>query len=221
MSESIATSPTPLQKGSRLKFEDRKRLILEAAAELFAERGFDLSTPDLARRMNVTQSLLYRYYDDKQQLLRAAFHHVSPDDAFYEEQIRQLCDRSLSLRLRLMRFYLAYSEITWSYLRVRIHMWVNLLEPEWNLPYYNRLQDIIYPTIGRELRAAFAPDGDEEPQDSDLELARSLHGAMYHMAAIRRWLHPEQNRRPDIMRSVDLLTTVFLDGAASTYQPQQ
>ncbi len=51
-------------------FEQQRAMILQAAAELFASRGYpDASMATLARACHVSKPLLYHYYRDKQQLL--------------------------------------------------------------------------------------------------------------------------------------------------------
>lgn len=51
---------------------ERRRQILDAARVLFAERGFHATTTrDLAAAADINDALLYRYFPDKQAILRA------------------------------------------------------------------------------------------------------------------------------------------------------
>src|SRR5690348_10594119 len=57
----------------RLAPDDRRRLILDRAVELFAEHGYDeLSMAAFARAAGISKPLLYHYFRSKQALFRAA-----------------------------------------------------------------------------------------------------------------------------------------------------
>ena len=54
-----------------------RRDLLDAAREVFAERGFaDASMEEIAERAGVTRGPLYHYFDDKQDLFRAVYAEV-------------------------------------------------------------------------------------------------------------------------------------------------
>jgi AcrR family transcriptional regulator len=59
-------------------FEDRRAAIVEHAARLFAERGFlGASIADLAQACETSKSLIYHYYDSKEDILFDVMHsHV-------------------------------------------------------------------------------------------------------------------------------------------------
>jgi len=53
----------------RLKAPERRRHILETATQLFAERGYHgLTTKDLARRLGITEPVLYQHFTSKETL---------------------------------------------------------------------------------------------------------------------------------------------------------
>lgn len=53
----------------RLKGPERRRHILETATALFAERGYHgLTTKDLARRLGITEPVLYQHFTSKETL---------------------------------------------------------------------------------------------------------------------------------------------------------
>ena len=59
-------APRPVRaKQRRLSPDDRRREFVAKATEFFAEEGFGGGTRDLARRLGVTQPLLYRYFPSK------------------------------------------------------------------------------------------------------------------------------------------------------------
>jgi AcrR family transcriptional regulator len=67
----------------RLTAEERRAAILEAAAPLFAERGFHgIRTAELARAAGVSEALLYKHFPSKEELyaaLRERVHAASAD----------------------------------------------------------------------------------------------------------------------------------------------
>jgi AcrR family transcriptional regulator len=53
---------------------DRKKQILAAAVEVFAERGFHRTrVSDIAKRAGVAYGLIYHYFDSKDAVLNAVF----------------------------------------------------------------------------------------------------------------------------------------------------
>ena len=63
-------------RSQRLAPDDRKRQILRAAVQYFAEVGFGGGTRELARRLQVTQPLIYRYFPSKEDLIQAVYQEV-------------------------------------------------------------------------------------------------------------------------------------------------
>ena len=53
-------SPAVRTKQKRLSPEDRRKEFIRKATEFFADEGFNGGTRELARRLGVTQPLLYR-----------------------------------------------------------------------------------------------------------------------------------------------------------------
>ena len=59
-----------MPRGKAATFELQRASILQAAAELFAARGFaSASMAELAEACGVSKPLLYHYYRDKEQIL--------------------------------------------------------------------------------------------------------------------------------------------------------
>ena len=53
---------------------ERRRQILEAAIEVFAEKGFHASrVSDIARKAGVAYGLVYHYFRNKEEILRTIF----------------------------------------------------------------------------------------------------------------------------------------------------
>lgn len=58
------------EKKKRLSAEKRKDMILNAACNLFAEKGYEnTSTKQLAMAANCSEALLYKYFDSKQAIM--------------------------------------------------------------------------------------------------------------------------------------------------------
>src|SRR5436853_7251488 len=71
-------------KRTRLKGEERRALILEAARRVFLEAGFaGARTRRIAEEAGVTEALLYRFYPSKSAIFQAAVHE--PLERFVDE----------------------------------------------------------------------------------------------------------------------------------------
>ncbi len=66
-----ATAPQTAPPRKRMASEERRQEFLTKAIEFFAQEGFESSTRELARRLGVTQPLLYRYFPSKSDLISA------------------------------------------------------------------------------------------------------------------------------------------------------
>lgn len=90
---------------------DKRNMILRAALELFAEHGFHGSpTSLLARRAGVGVGTIYRYFKDKDELIRELYHEVrkQAQAEIYADAspARPLRERYMSAMTRLLRFFL-------------------------------------------------------------------------------------------------------------------
>src|SRR5579863_2234614 len=100
-------------KQKRLSPDDRRKEFVAKATEFFSEEGFGGGTRALARRLGVTQPLLYRYFPSKDDLIKEVYRtvYLEPMDSGWE---KLLADRSRPLRDRLKEFYDAYTKVTFS-----------------------------------------------------------------------------------------------------------
>jgi len=81
---------------------DKKQRIMEVAARLFADKGFDgVSVREIAEEADVTKPVIYYYFKNKQDLFQSlldtAFAHVS---TMHEEIYRE--DRPVGEKLRML-----------------------------------------------------------------------------------------------------------------------
>ena len=200
-------------RSQRLKPEERKRQIVAAAAQLFAEHGFEAGTSELADRLGITQPLMYRYFRSKEELLKQVYSEAYAVDEFYPKWERLISDHSLGMKERLVQFYEEYSELTWNYTFTRMAMWANLSRPTMNKIYYETVRQRIFPRMVRALRIAYGQSNlRTTPTEYELEMVHSLHGMMYHLA-IRRWVHAKRVTG-DVGPLIGLKVDLFLQGAA-------
>src|SRR5688572_3448279 len=80
--------------------EATRQRLLEAAMQLFSNLGYDATTTKLiAKKAKVNEALIHRYFESKQGLLLAIFHHIktnvevsalsNPPAATLEEELVQ------------------------------------------------------------------------------------------------------------------------------------
>src|SRR5246127_5316844 len=118
----------PMRTGAkqrRLSPDDRRKEFVARATELFSEEGFGGGTRALARRLGVTQPLLYRYFPSKDDLIKEVYRKVylEPLESGWD---KRLGDRSRPIRERLQQFYEAYTDIIFNRTWLRIYLFSGL-----------------------------------------------------------------------------------------------
>jgi AcrR family transcriptional regulator len=185
-------------KRRRLDPDVRREQIIAGAAGYFAEVGFGGTTRDLARRLGITQALLYRYFASKAELMDAVFEQVYLG-RLASHWITELRDREMPLADRLCRFYAEYTAAIFSYEWMRIFMWAGLAGEKLNRRYLDRVAKRLLAPIGEEIAAC---PGYRAPQTEDLW---NLHGGIVYIG-IRRFIYrlpTPKDQRPAIARAVD------------------
>ncbi len=166
------------QRGTRLKPEERERSILSGAETFFAEHGFDATTRELADYLGVRQSLLYRYFPTKQDLIDRIYNDIFLGgwDPGWSRLIK---DRSVPLIERLMKFYALYIPTTLTRQWLRLFYQAGLKGFDISSRYHNLLSQEVFVPLCYELRAAYCVDlGESNPPTSiELEVIYDLHGA--------------------------------------------
>jgi AcrR family transcriptional regulator len=77
----------PKNSGRRRRGREEVRaLMLDAARETFAAKGFAATTREIAERATVTEQLLFNHFESKQQLFAAAV--LQPFEEFVEERLK-------------------------------------------------------------------------------------------------------------------------------------
>jgi AcrR family transcriptional regulator len=125
-----------------LSSDDRRKEFLPKATELFAEEGFGGGTRALARRLGVTQPLLYRYFPSKDDLIKEVYRtgYLEPLETGWK---KLLFDRSRPLRERLQEFYVAYTNVIFTRKWLRIYLYSGLKGLDINRGYVDMVRDSI------------------------------------------------------------------------------
>lgn len=167
--------------GRRLEPHARREQIVTGAVAYFAEVGFGGATRDLARRLGITQALLYRYFASKSELVEAVFERVFLDrlSPHWSEEIR---DATEPLDHRLRRFYRQYAAAIFNRDWMRIFMWAGLAGEALNLRYLTRVGDSLLSAMRDEI----AKDG--RYRTPDMEEMWALHGSVVYLG-IRRFIY--------------------------------
>lgn len=119
----LVTEPDAERQGRREQNKaSKRRRILEAAAELFNEQGFeDTTTAAIARRAGVGAGTLYLYVDSKEDLLVAVFRQrVGPvwDEAFaLVDADRPLLEQLLTLFNHVAEFHQNDANLSLAYFK--------------------------------------------------------------------------------------------------------
>ncbi|NGO54865.1 TetR/AcrR family transcriptional regulator [Allomesorhizobium camelthorni] len=202
------------RRAPRLSAEERRRMIIDEAAQLFSEKGFEATTRDLAERLGVRQALLYKYFPAKEALIAAVFESVF-DRGWRKQSSTLLSDRTQTLEDRLITFYRRTAQATDS---VRIRLFVRAALDGW--PVAKRrgaaLTGLIFEPLIGELRkqAGLAPFREKAMMRGERELAMMLHAAIVFFG-IREHVYrmPMPADREAVVR---LYIRTFLAGAAET-----
>src|SRR6202043_578475 len=135
-------------KQKRLSPDDRRKEFVAKATEFFSEEGFGGGTRDLARRLGVTQPLLYRYFPSKDDLIKEVYRtvYLEPLDTGWE---KLLADRSRPIRDRLQEFYNAYTKVIFPRKWLRIYLYSGLKGLDINRWYVGVVRDKILSRIIR------------------------------------------------------------------------
>lgn len=205
-----ATGPDRRPSRRRLPKEERRRQIVEGAVGFFAEVGIEGNTRDLAKRLGITQPLLFNYFATKDDLLEAVYERVYLD-RLSPDWPRRLTDRSVPLRTRILAFYTEYSTLIFQHEWMRIFMFSGLAGAELNRRYLRHLGDVIL----RPLLAEIAHDaaGETAPTMEDLW---NLHGGIVYIG-IRQHIYRmpcPADPSDAITRAVDRFLDAFTVRAA-------
>jgi len=204
------------EKKRRLSPTVREKQIVDEAIQFFAEVGFGGRTRELAKRIGITQPLLYRYFPTKEELIDRVFDEVfvRPLDRGWAERI---LDRSTPLDERLKAFYIEYGETVHRYEWIRIYMFSGLKGDPLNRRYIRMIEDeFLKPMCGEIRHHCDLPSIESMPiGDMELEQLWILHGGLFYYAVRKNIFHSRVNN--DYVKVVVTAIEVLLEGIKATY----
>lgn len=198
-SELLPSTGKPRRRNMRAA--EREQAILEEAIRFFAEHGFAGQQRELAKRMGITHSAIYRHFPSKEALIERVYEHVylSRWKASWGELVR---DRSMPLEQRLTRFYLDYAERVFDHDWVRIFVFSGLRAFDITGRYLTIVRSEIIEPACIELRHELGLPGiaDEPLSERETEMFWGLHGRVFYIA-IRRFVYqaPTPERLDEIV----------------------
>lgn len=184
MARALKDAVEPAEEGAtpkrrrRLSYDERRAEFVTKAIEFFAQEGFESSTRELARRLNVTQPLLYRYFPSKEDLISEVYETVYVQ-RWREEWGVLLQDRSRPIRDRMIEFYQAYTDAIFRDDWMRIFLFSGLKGIGLNKRYLRVVRERILETILREIlhERGYA---EKEPSEEEIEFAWTIHGGVFY-----------------------------------------
>jgi len=174
-------------KQKRLSPDDRRKEFVAKATEFFSEEGFGGGTRALARRLGVTQPLLYRYFPSKDDLIKEVYRtvYLEPLDTSWE---KLLSDRSRPIRDRLQEFYNAYTNVIFTRKWIRIYLYSGLKGLDINRWYVGVVRDKILTRIIRECRHEAGLPVQGKPTAAELEMAWVFHSGIFYYG-VRKYIY--------------------------------
>jgi len=184
-------------------------MIVREAIKFFAETGFEGQTRELAKRLGVTQPLLFHYFPTKEALIDRVYqevymNHWGPN---WEALLK---DRSIPLRNRLIDFYKDYVRVIDNPEWVRIFLFSALKHFDIVQRYMALVRERIFKRVCTESRIHFGlPDPGELPiSEIEIELVWALHAGIFYIS-IRKWVYGLATPK-DVDALIEVLVDSFL-----------
>lgn len=179
----------PPRRRRHLPAAERERQIIEAATRFFAEHGFAGQTRELAARMSITHSAIFRYFPTKEALIERVYDRVfvarwNPD---WGPMVQ---DRTRPMEARLVQFYREYAARIFDYEWVRIFVFAGLRSVDITPRYLAIVREALILPVCAELRAEFGLDPPERLaiQEREIEAVWALHGKVFYIA-VRKYVY--------------------------------
>ena len=200
-----------LKSKKRLTPGDREQEIVDEAVQFFAEVGFDGKSRDLAKRIGITQPLLYRYFPTKDDLIERVYKEVYLNQMDSDWSLK-LKDRSVPLEERLVAYYKSYAKVVHRYEWIRIYFFSGLMGNPLNRRYIRVVEEEILKPICEEIRVTCnLPSVSEIPiTPIELEQIWVMHGGLFYYAVRKNIYH--SNVFDDFEAIVASTVKVMLEG---------
>ncbi len=205
------------QKRKRLSRDEREQQIVDEAVRYFAEVGFGGQTRELARRLGISQSLLFRYFPTKDDIVKRVYEEVYLR-RWRPEWEDLLSDRSRPLADRLNQFYHEYTDAIFEFEWVRILVFSGIKGVTLYQQYLKLIHDKVLDRICTELRAEHNfPDPIKKPITvRETDLAWNFHGGIFYIA-IRKFIYGAE-KRENFDAAIKDSIAVFLAGAPTVFK---
>jgi AcrR family transcriptional regulator len=176
-------------KRQRLLPDEREKQIVLEAIRFFAEVGFDGQTRELAKRLGITQPLLYRYFPTKQDLVDRVYKEIYLN-RWNPEWQDWIEDRREPIAARLKRFYAEYYPAIVNHDWMRIFFQAGMRNVGFNQRYLKLVRERILLMLCGEVRHEFGlPSVSSVPvSPAELELYWGLHGSIVY-DGIRQYIY--------------------------------
>lgn len=195
----------------RLPSDERRRAFIQQSIKLFAEEGFESSTRELARRLGVTQPLLYRYFPSKQDLVSAVYDEVYVR-RWQPEWEALLADRSRPLADRLKEFYRVYTDAIFHPDWIRIYLYSGLKGEEINRRYMQLVTSkILGPILAEARYEAGLPA--REATGAEIDKLWVIHGGIFYFGVVKLVYEqaPPEHKDQAIAFGVDAMLAALKD----------
>lgn len=180
------TTQQPAAQRKRMRPEERKRYVLEKAIGYFSDEGFDGGTRELAKRIGVTQALIFRYFPTKEDLVNEVYREVylsQWNDGW--SSLLQESDHSMVERLH--SFYEGFTG-TFSRDWMRIFFFAALRDVDIHKRYLMRVTENLLLPICFGVRRELGVKTELPISELELHLAWTMHGAVFHQG-IREFIY--------------------------------
>ncbi|MBY0297380.1 MAG: TetR/AcrR family transcriptional regulator [Methylobacterium sp.] len=169
-------------RARRLRPQDRERQIVQGAIAFFAEVGLDGHTRELARRLGITQPLLYRYFPSKEDLIERIYQEVYLR-RWKPEWEAVIADRGLPCIERFRRFESDYQRVIHDYAWLRIFVSAGMKGYDLPRRYLGMVRERVFAPLLAEMRREYAlPAPDALPLgEGEFELLFGIHGALVYV----------------------------------------
>ena len=197
----------------RLAPEQREQEILSGAIEYFAKFGFEGKIRNLAKQLEVSQGLIYRYFPSKEALIDRVYQVVFLN-RWNNEWDKRLRDRTQPLHERLTWLYKSYFSTVDSYDVIRISLSSAMRGERIGINYLEFVRLGLIVPIAEEIRAEFNFPSPHDRPISILEeqIVYSLH-ATFLYSLTRKYVYGF-----NISSEPEFLIEVFVDSFFSSLE---
>jgi len=167
----------------RMQHADRRKLLLSHAVNIFALKGYNFTTRELAKNADVSVTLLHKYFDTKNGIIKAVLDEIF-EYGFNAEILAIVDNKSYTLSEKLTYFYKNYSVQTYNGLWLKVYMNCALLNPKINLEYIDKVKtNFIIPLcydVRKEFLSSELLKSLPEICEREIEFYWNLHGSLFY-----------------------------------------